>query len=57
MKISAEPPNPGSDGEYSQILPVESKGGYIINFTFIWQGRDLKEVRIEPLINPFSGNN
>ncbi len=54
MKISAEPPSPELDGEYSQVLSVESKAGYIINFTFIWQGKDLKEVRIEPSINPFS---
>lgn len=54
MKISAEPPSPESDGEYSQILSVESKAGYIINFIFIWQGKDLKEVRIEPSVNPFS---
>ena len=57
MKISAEPSNPASDAEYSQILSVESKGGYTINFTFIWQGGDLKEVRIEPSVNPFSANN
>lgn len=57
MKISAQPSNPTSDAEYSQILSVESKGGYTINFTFIWQGGDLKEVRIEPLANPFSANN
>jgi len=54
MKISAEPSDPSSDAEYSQVLSVESKGGYIIKFTFIWQGKELKEVRIEPLINPFS---
>jgi len=57
MKISAVPSNPTSDGEYPQILSVESKGGYTIIFTFIWQGGDLKEVRIEPLVNPFSINN
>ncbi len=56
MKIFAEPPNPSSDEEYSQVLSVESGGGYIINFTFIWQGKDLKEVRIEPLINPFAAS-
>lgn len=54
MKISTKPSNPASDGEYSQILSVESKAGYVINFTFIWQGGDLKEVRIEPMINPFT---
>lgn len=54
MKISAEPSDPSSDAEYSQVLSVESKGGHIIKFTFIWQGKDLKEARIEPLINPFS---
>lgn len=54
IKISAKPSNPSSDAEYPQILSVESKGGYTINFTFIWQGKDLKEVRIEPLINPFA---
>ena len=54
MKISAEPSNPSSDAEYPQILSVESSGGYIINFTFVWQGKDLKEVRIEPQINPFT---
>jgi hypothetical protein len=53
MKFSAEPPNPGSDAEYTQILSVASKAAYIINFTFVWQGGELKEVRIEPLINPF----
>ncbi len=55
MKISAEPSNPSSDAEYPQILSVESSSGYIINFTFVWQGKDLKEVRIEPQINPFTG--
>ncbi|MFH1189750.1 MAG: hypothetical protein V1682_03590 [Candidatus Omnitrophota bacterium] len=54
MKISAEPPNPSSDAEYPQVLSVDSKGGNVINFTFIWQGKDLKEVRIEPLVNPFA---
>lgn len=54
IKISTKPPNPSSDSEYSQILSVESRGGYIINFTFIWQGKDLKEVRMEPLVNPFA---
>lgn len=54
IKISTKPPNPSSDEEYPQVLSVESKGGYIINFTFIWQGKDLKEVRVEPLVNPFA---
>lgn len=54
MKIFTEPTNPSSDTEYYQVLSVESKGGYIIHFTFIWQGKDLKEVRIEPLVNPFA---
>lgn len=53
MKISTAPSNPASDGEYSQILSVVSKAGYTINFTFIWQGGELKEVRIEPSVNPF----
>ena len=56
MKISAESPNPSSDAEFPQILSVKSEGGRIINFTFIWQGEDLKEVRIEPLVNPFAAN-
>lgn len=55
MKISAEPANPSSDAEYPQVLSVESKAGHIINFTFIWQGKELKEVRIEPQENPFAG--
>ncbi|MBN2453113.1 MAG: hypothetical protein JXB40_02470 [Candidatus Omnitrophica bacterium] len=53
MRISTESPNPASDAEYLQILSVESRAGHIINFTFVWQGDELKEVRIEPLINPF----
>lgn len=56
MKIAAEPTNPTTDAEYAQILSVESRAGHIINFTFIWQGKDLKEVRIEPLVNPFASN-
>ncbi len=56
INILAEPPNPSSDTEYSQVLSVESTGGYIINFTFIWQGKDLKEVRIEPRANPFTAS-
>lgn len=56
MKISSQPSNPASDAEYSQILSVESKAGYSISFTFIWQGSDLKEVRIEPSVNPFASN-
>jgi hypothetical protein len=55
MKIYAEPSNPSSDAEYPQVLSVESNAGYIINFTFIWQGQELKEVRIEPQKNPFAG--
>lgn len=54
IKVSAEPSNPSLDEEYSQVLSVESKGGHIINFTFIWQGKDLREVRVEPLVNPFA---
>jgi hypothetical protein len=54
MKISAKPSHPSSDSEYAQVLSVESKGGYIIKFMFVWQGKDLKEVRVEPLVNPFA---
>jgi hypothetical protein len=53
MKISATPSNPSSDAEYSQIVSVVSKLSHVINFTFVWQGQELKEVRIEPLVNPF----
>ncbi len=53
MKISTAPSNPSSDAEYSQILSVQSKGAHVVNFTFIWQGTELKEVRIEPQVNPF----
>ena len=56
MAISAEPSNPASDLEYSQILSAESSGGYIIIFTFVWQGKDLKEVRVEPQLNPFAAS-
>ncbi len=54
IKMSAEPSNVSSDEEYTQDLTVQSNGGYMISFAFIWQGKDLKEVRIEPLVNPFS---
>lgn len=54
MKVSSEPSSQSAEDEYSQSLTVQSNGGYMISFTFIWQGKDLKEVRIEPLVNPFS---
>ncbi|MCX5678745.1 MAG: hypothetical protein NTY76_06525 [Candidatus Omnitrophica bacterium] len=54
VKISTKPSHPSSDSEYAQVLSVESKGGYIIKFMFVWQGKDLKEVRVEPLVNPFA---
>jgi len=54
IKISAEPSNTSSDAEHSQVLSVEARSGHIINFTFIWQGKELREVRIEPMVNPFA---
>ena len=54
MNISVPPPAGQSGAEYEETLTITSKGGYVIRFVFYWKGGELKGVRAEPVVNPFS---
>lgn len=53
IKIYTDPPSGLEGVGYSEKLSVVSQDGYIINFVFDWSGKELKEVNVEPLINPY----
>lgn len=50
----AEPPKTSGNGTSQTTLSAESRGGYIINFTLYWKGKELKAVKVEPLVNPYA---
>jgi len=54
VNISVPPPAVTSAEESAEILTVPSAGGHIVNFTLTWKGGELKGVRVEPAVNPFS---
>lgn len=54
IKISSVPPDPSSAVQSNSRSTIESSGGYLIDFDFLWNGKELAEVRVEPRDNPFS---
>jgi len=53
VQLKLEPPK--SDTGTKEMLTVETQGGFIINFSFTWNGEKLALMRVDPQTHPFTG--
>jgi hypothetical protein len=54
--VNAKIPDPSSSAAQKEVLTVKSRMGYLLAFTFEWNGKEMKSVRLDPKVNPFGGN-